>query len=147
MNLKKYLVSAATILFLAAPTWAADGWERNSEYNQHYNSKTVQTLSGKIVSVDRNHAPLKGMMAVFSAIIQPEKGEAMEIQVGPSWFTSFYRHDWNIQPGDQMIVSGSVVTLEGHTMMIVSQGQKGQHKLTVRNHQGQPVWDFDIAGF
>ena len=147
MTIKNFVVNAAAVLLLAAPAWANDGWERNSEYNKNYNVKTVQTITGKVLEIDRNYRPLKGMIPGFSAVVQPAKGDPIRVQIGPNWFTSYYRQQWNTQVGDQVTLTGSVVNLNGQRVMLVSQGQKGEHKLTIRDSQGSPVWDIQIAGF
>jgi len=147
MSLRKLLVNVAALALLTVPAFAADGWEHNSEYNKLFNTKTTQTVSGKIVKVDRHYSPLKGMQPGFMAVIQPGTGDPMEVQIGPEWFTSFFHSEWKVKVGDVVTVTGPVVNVGGHSAMMVVQGQKDEHKMTLRNKQGWPVWDLEVADF
>lgn len=154
MNIKRAVVTLAATICLSLPALAGGaggsplgGWDRNSDYNQHFSTRNLVTLTGKVTRVDRNAHPLQGMDAGLVATIKTDSGEMAEIQVGPTWFTQFYHPKWNIQTGDQITVTGSRVSLGGHPVVMVVTGQKGALKLTVRNQQGSPIWDFPAEGF
>lgn len=144
---KHFGVALATLSLLVAPALADDGWGSNSEYNHHFNPKTVQSIRGTVTKLSDNVAPLKGMQPGFVAIVQTEAGQAVEVQVGPKWFTDFYHQQWNSKVGDKVTVTGSLVNLNGHQVLMVTQGQNGQHKMAIRARDGQPVWDVKIANF
>ena len=148
MNVKSLLAGAVLVASLSGAALAADdGWENNSDYTRHFDHKTIVTVTGTVEKVDRKCIPLKGMEPGFAAIIKTDKGEHVEVQVGPVWFTSFYHHRWNAQIGDRVKVVGSKVTLNGHPAIMAMYGEKGKLKMTVRNPAGAPVWDFPVEGF
>ena len=144
---KRFATGFAALALLVSPALADDGWGGSSEYNQHFNPKTVQTVQGKVIKLSDNVAPLKGMQPGFVATIQTEAGQAVEVQVGPKWFTNFYHQDWNSKVGDSVKVTGSLVNIKGRQVLMVTQGQNGNHKMAIRSRDGQPVWDVKIANF
>lgn len=137
----------AALALLAAPALADDGWGSGSDYNQHFNPKSVQTVRGKVVKLAHNVSPLRGMQPGFAATIQTENGQTVEAQIGPKWFTNFYHQEWNSKVGDNVSVTGSLVQLNGQNVLMVTQGQNGNHKMVIRSRDGQPVWDVKIANF
>lgn len=147
----KFAKAILSLLFVATLTLGAqareDGWGRNSEYTKLFSSKSVETVTGEVVKIDRDCRPLKGMEAGYCVVIRNEDGKELEAQVGPAWFTSFYREKWDIREGDNVTVTGSVVDIGGKKVMIVSQGSKGDLKMTTRSNTGVPVWDLDISDF
>lgn len=148
MTIKKFFLSAVTLTLLAAPAFSIDdGWGSKSEYTRMFNPRTIQTVSGKVVKLDRNYRPLKSMQPGFLAVIQPAQGEPIQVQVGPTWFTNFYRDQWKTKIGDQVTVTGSLVTIDGHRTLMVTKGQNGNHRMTVRTTQGLPVWDLGQSDF
>ncbi len=124
-----------------------DGWQRDSPYNKHFNPKTVQTVRGTVVALERDLRPLPGMASGFGVMIQTGDQEELNLHIGPTWFTQNYRDDWKVQPGDEVEVRGSLVEVGGKKAMMVVWGRKGDHVMTVRNHEGAPVWDIKIEGF
>jgi len=150
--MKRSLVLSLTLAFLLAGAALAasgplDGWQSDSPYNRLFNPKTVQTLQGTVLSIDRDLHPLPGMASGFGAVIQTEDGRKVHLHIGPTWFTQNFRDDWRVQVGDRVEVRGSVVTLQGNTVMMVNWGRKGEHVMTVRTPEGRPVWDVKIEGF
>jgi len=147
MKFQQAILTAATAICLTLPAFAADGWDRASDYNKQFNSRSIVTMSGTVTKVDREAHPMKGMQAGLVATLKSDSGEITEVQVGPTWFTKFYHPKWNIQTGDRIKVTGSRVTIDGHPALMVVVGEKGSLKLTVRNRQGSPIWDFPVEGF
>lgn len=147
MNIKQTLVNTAILLSLAAPALAHDGWEGKSEYQKHFNARTIQTVSGKVVKIDHNHTPLRGMAPGYAAVIQPANGEAITVEIAPNWFTAFNKQKYDAAVGTQMTVTGSVVTLDGHKVLYATQTQQGNNKTSLRNNQGWPVWDTEVSDF
>ena len=144
LTLALALLAAGSALAAGTPQ---GGWERDSEYNKLYNPKTVELLQAKVLSIDRDLRPLPGMEAGAGCLVETAKGRKIMVHVGPIWFTQNFRDDWNVQPGDQIVVRGSVITLNGATVMMLDWGRKGEHVMTVRDKEGVPVWDVKIEGF
>ncbi len=150
--MRRHLALTLTLLLLLTGAALAaggplDGWQTDSPYNKLYDLKTVQTLQGTIVSIDRELHPLPGMASGFGAAVQTADGRKVNLHVGPTWFTQNFRDDWKVQPGDLVEVRGSLITLHGATVMMVNWGRKGDHVMTVRNPEGKPVWDVKVEGF
>lgn len=146
----KFSQCVLTLLFcgcLALGALANDGWGRDSAYTKLYNTETVKTVTGKIESIDRAARPLKGMAPGFSVVVKDDSGAKTEAQIGPAWFTSFYKEKWNAKVGDKVTITGSVVDVGGKPVMIVRQGSKGELQMTCRNQNGLPVWDLDVSDF
>ena len=153
MTIRGFGFTLATALMLAIPAGAAptqptdDGWGRNSAYNQKFDPKAMVTVSGTVEKVNRDSHPLAGMAPGFSMQVKTDKGEHLEAQIGPKWFTEFYHHKWNVQPGDRFTLTGSKVNIGGHPVVMVVQGSKGNLKATVRNKSGVPIWDLEMEDF
>ena len=148
MSWKSYVVPVVSGLVLMQAAWAGpDGWERGSAYNKIFNPKTIVTVEGTVEKVDRDNHPLQGMEPGFAVTLKTAKGEKVDAQVGPIWFTSFFTKKWNAQVGDKVSVTGSEVSVGGKKVLMVIQGKKGDLQMTVRNKSGVPVWDLGITDF
>ena len=149
--MRKFIFKVATLSLLglmALPALAGDGWEKGSPYNQMFDPKSIVTVSGKITKIDRDNHPLKGMGAGFAAVMKTNKGEDVTIQVGPHWFTSYYKQKWDVKVGDSVEVTGSSVKIDGKPVIMVVQGRKGTMAMTIRSKKtGAPVWDLQIEDF
>lgn len=146
------------VLMLAAVVWAAaplaaeepvhrEGWERGGVYDSLFNPNTVETISGKVIEIDRHHRPLPEMECGVAAIVQTADGRKVVCEVGPEWFTEYFKRQWNVQPGDEVTVKGSMVQVHGGPAMMVMWGRKGDMSMTVRSPKGAPIWDLDVADF
>lgn len=124
----------------------SDGWGRDSQYTQKFNPKSIVTIKGKVTRLDREARPLAGMDKGFAATVQTDKGEEI-VQVGPLWFTSYFKQKWDVQVGDQVEVTGSKVTLDGKSVIMAVQGKKGNLVMTCRSKSGKPVWDLEVEDF
>ena len=101
MKVPKFVLALVFCGSLAVGAVANDGWGRDGSYTKLYNPDTVKTITGKIVSVNRESRPLKGMGPGFSVVLKDDSGVATEAQVGPAWFTSFYKEKMECQGGRQ----------------------------------------------
>lgn len=145
-------------VLLALLTWSAapllaeeqmhqEGWERGGAYDSLFNPDTVETVTGQVVSMDRHHRPLPTMECGVAATVRTADGREVVCEIGPEWFTEYFRRQWNVQPGDQVTVKGSMIQVGGKPAMMVIWGRKGDLSMAVRSAQGAPVWDLDVADF
>jgi hypothetical protein len=138
-------VIAVVSLLLAAEAVSAQrgmqwrgsgGWGPAGPYGRMYDPKTVETIKGEVVSVDR-FAPRKGMgqgvhMAVKTAT------ETVPVHLGPSWYLE--NQDVKLAPKDTVEVTGSRITFQGKPALIAAEVRKGDEVLKLRDDSGYPVW-------
>ena len=118
------------------PWKGSRGWGMGSQYNRMYNPKTVETISGEVVSVDKI-TPMKGMSYGIHLTLKTEK-ETISVHLGPGWFIE--RQDIKIEPKDKIEVTGSRITFEGKPAIIAAEVKKGDEILKLRDENGIPVW-------
>jgi hypothetical protein len=112
------------------------GWGMSSQYNRMYNPKTVETIVGEVVSVDKI-TPMKGMSYGIHLTLKTEK-ETISIHLGPGWFIE--RQDIKIEPKDKVEVTGSRIMFEDKPAIIAAEVKKGDEILKLRDENGVPVW-------
>jgi hypothetical protein len=140
------LVAAISILSLLLITdsfaqrgmkWkGSGGWGMGTQYGKMYNPKTVETISGEVVSVDKI-TPMKGMSYGVHLIVKTDK-ETISVHLGPGWYIE--SQDIKIMPNDKVEVKGSRITFEGKPAIIAAEVRKGQEVLKLRDENGFPVW-------
>ena len=101
-----------------------------------YNPKTVETLSGEVISVDQI-TPEKGMAHGVHLTLKTEK-ETISVHLGPQWYIE--RQDTEIKAKDMIQVKGSRITFEGKPAIIAAEVKKGDEVLKLRDEKGFPYW-------
>ena len=140
------VIMAFAVLFTAAGSFAqrgpammwrgSGGWGPGTPYNKMYDPKTVETISGEIVSVDRI-TPNKGMAGGVHMIVKTDK-ETLSVHLGPSFLIE--NQDVKLQAKDKVEVKGSRVTFGGKPAIIAAEVKKGDEVLKLRDDNGFPVW-------
>ena len=131
------LVSAAeSFAQQGAGRQGSGGWGTGSQYGRLYDAKTVETISGEVVSVDKI-TPMNGMSAGVYLQLKTEK-ETVSIHLGPAWFIE--NQDVKIEAKDKIEVKGSRVTFDGKPAIIAAEVKKGDEVLKLRDETGVPVW-------
>ena len=131
-------------LFLATDSFAqqgikwrgSGGWGMGSGYGKMYNPKTIETIMGEVVSVDKI-TPMKGMHYGIHMVVKTAT-ETISIHLGPEWYVE--NQDIKIMPKDKVEVKGSRVTFEGKPAIIAAEVKKGNETLRLRDENGFPVW-------
>jgi hypothetical protein len=148
MKAMKVLLSIGAVALLFATTDAfaqrgpgmmwrgSGGWGPGSPYNKMYDPKTVETVTGEVVSVSQI-TPNKGMGAGIYMILNTGK-ETISVHLGPSWYLE--NQDVKIEPKDKVEVKGSKITFGGKPAIIAEEVKKGDEVLTLRDDSGFPVW-------
>jgi hypothetical protein len=138
-------VVAVTSLLLAAEAVSAQrgmrwhgsgGWAPGGQYGRMYDPKTVETISGEVVSVDR-FTPMKGMGQGVHMTVKTAT-ETVSVHLGPSWYVE--NQDVKLAPKDTVEVTGSRVTFQGKPALIAAEVHKGDEALKLRDDSGYPVW-------
>jgi hypothetical protein len=131
------------LLFVTASTaqrggmWkGSGGWSMGTSYGRMYNSGTVETIGGEVVSVDK-FIPMKGMSYGIHLMLKTED-ETISVHLGPGWYIE--NQDIKIQPKDKLEVKGSRVTFEGKPVIIAAEVKKGDEVLKLRDKNGFPLW-------
>ena len=112
------------------------GWGPGTQYNRMYDPKTVETISGEIVAVDRI-TPMKGMTGGVHMNVKTDK-ETISVQLGPSFYIE--NQDVKLQAKDKIEVKGSRITFDGKPAVIAAEVKKGDEVLKLRDDAGFPVW-------
>jgi hypothetical protein len=146
-NLRALIVFifAATLL-MAAQTWAqprggmmwrgSGGWGPGTPYNRNYDPKSLETVSGEVVTLDQI-TPGKGMAKGVHLTLKTDK-ETLSVHLGPAWYLE--NQDVTIEKKDRVEVKGSRIGFGGKPAIIASEVRKGDQILTLRDNDGFPVW-------
>ena len=146
--MKKYFAAMAIMvafgLILASGSYAqrgmkwkgSGGWGPGAQYSRMFDPKTVETISGEVVSVDKI-TPMKGMYYGVHLMVRTEKG-MISVHLGPGWYLE--NQDVKIEPKDKIEIKGSRVTFEGKPVIIAAEVKKGDERLKLRDENGFPAW-------
>ncbi|MBI3949498.1 MAG: DNA-binding protein [Acidobacteria bacterium] len=112
------------------------GWGMGTQYGRLYDPKTVETIHGEVVSVDRM-TPMKGMYYGIHLMVKTDK-EVISVHLGPGWYIE--NQDIRIEPKDKVEIRGSRITFEGKPAIIAAEVKKGEEILKLRDETGFPAW-------
>ena len=112
------------------------GWGREAPYGRMYDPKTVESIVGEVVAVERM-TPAKGMSHGVHVTVKTET-ETVSVHLGPAWYIE--NQDTNIEPKDKVEVKGSRITFDGKPAIIAAEIKKGEETLMLRDERGFPVW-------
>jgi hypothetical protein len=134
----------ATLLLTLSPVALAQGmkwrgsggWGPGGAYGRMYDPKTVDTVTGEVVKVDRI-TPMRGMSGGVHLVLKTDKGD-VSVHLGPQWYLE--NQDVKIEPKDTVEVTGSRVTVQGQPALIAAEVKKGDQVLKLRDAAGIPVW-------
>jgi hypothetical protein len=101
-----------------------------------YDPKTVETVSGEIVSLDKIAGPA-GRGRVH-ATLKTDKGETVSVHLGPAWYVD--NQSVTIKQGDKATVRGSRVGVDGKPVIIAAEVTKDGQTLRLRDDNGLPLW-------
>lgn len=100
---------------------------------RNYDPKTVETVQGKVLSVDKMQQRGGGVHLT----LQTDK-ETIAVHLGPSWYVD--KQTSKIETNDTITVTGSRITIDGKAAIIAAQVKKGNEILKLRDENGIPVW-------
>jgi hypothetical protein len=112
------------------------GWGMGGQYGRMYDPKTVETISGEVVSVDEMR-PMKGMSSGVHLTVKTGT-ETISVHLGPAWYIA--NQDVKISSGDKVSITGSRITFNGKPAIIAAEVKKGDEMLKLRDEGGYPVW-------
>ena len=131
------IVFATNLLAQRGMKWrGSGGWGMGSNYNRMYDPKTVETVAGEVIAVDRI-TPVKGMSYGIHLTLKTDK-ETISIHLGPGWYLE--NQDVKIELKDKIEIKGSRIMFEGNPAIIAAEVIKGDELLKLRNVNGVPLW-------
>jgi len=138
------VVLSILVLFIATESFAqggmrwkgGGGWGMGSAYGKMYNPKTVETVNGEVISIDKI-TPITGMSYGVHMTVKTDK-ETISVHLGPGWFIE--NQDIKIVQKDKVEVKGSRITFKGKPAIIAAEVKKGDEILNLRDENGFPFW-------
>lgn len=112
------------------------GWGPGTSYARMFDPKTVETITGEVISVDAI-TPAKGMSHGVHAVVKTSK-EMISVHVGPGWYME--KQNVKLVPRDTIEVTGSRITFDGKPAIIATEVKKGGEVLKLRDANGVPFW-------
>lgn len=124
-NAIKLIIVSVAVAGLLAPF--------NIVAQRNYDPKTVETIDGKVLSVETMQQRGRGVHLT----LQTDK-ETVAVHLGPSWYID--KQTPKIETNDTITVTGSRITFDGKPAIIAAQVKKGNAILNLRDENGIPVW-------
>lgn len=112
------------------------GWGPGSQYSRMYDTTTVQSIQGVVVSVD-SITPMKGMSYGVHLMVEINK-DTLSVHLGPGWYIE--NQDTKIELKDTVEVKGSKINFQGRRAFIAAEVKKGNDVMKLRDEKGFPVW-------
>jgi hypothetical protein len=137
-----FLLGTAQATEVAIRRAGGQGWGAQTAYGQLFDPATVENLRGEVVSVER-FTPLRQMGYGFLVVLETST-ETIDVHVGPGWFVA--EQDFEIAPGDRIMVRGSRILFDEKPAIIATEVRKGDRLLKLRLDNGQPVWSEEEGG-
>jgi len=114
----------------------ADAGYAEGTMGKEFNPQSMQTISGRIESVEEKDAPGKGDMVVL--MVKTTGNETVKVKLGPqTWLKS---QNIELRANDQVEVTGSKVTVDGKQCLIATEVRKDGKTLKFRDAYGKPTW-------
>jgi hypothetical protein len=112
------------------------GWGAGDPYSRMYDPKTVETLSGEVVSLE-TFTPGRRMSYGVHFTLKTDK-ETIPVHLGPSWYVE--KQAVALAQGDKVEVTGSRIMYQGKPTIIAAEVKKGGQVLKLRDPNGVPAW-------
>ena len=106
---------------------------------RNYDPKTVETVEGKVLSVEKTQQRGHGIHLTLQT-----DGEPISVHLGPSWYVD--KQTLHIETNDTITLIGSRVAIDGKPAIIAAQVKKGDEVLKLRDDNGVPVWSRSRRG-
>jgi len=104
-------------------------------YDRMYDPKTLGSVSGEVVSVDKITG--QGTGYGLRLTLKTDK-ETILVYLGPGWFLE--KQNLAFAPREKVEVTGSQVAFQGKPAIIAAQVKKADKSLKLRDSAGIPAW-------
>lgn len=101
-----------------------------------YNTNTVETVRGVVVSVEKPTPPQDPGYGIH-LMLKTDK-ESIPVHLGPASYVE--KQTPRIEAKDSVEVTGSRITLDGKPAIVAAKVKKGNEVLTLRDETGRPAW-------
>lgn len=129
------MMKTTNLIIVATAIGAAFG-ASNAAAQRNYDPKTVETIQGKVLSVEKT-TPAKSRGYGVHLMLQTDK-ETIPVHLGPASYID--KQTPRIETSDTITVIGSRVTVDGKPAIVAAQIKKGNEVLKLRDDNGVPVW-------
>jgi len=106
-------------------------------YGMMWDAKTLVTLSGEVISVDRYTPGRGGGSYGLSLTVKTDK-ETLPVILGADWYVE--KQNVKIEPKDKVGIKGSRVMLQDQPTILAAEVKKGDKILKLRDDKGVPLW-------
>jgi hypothetical protein len=126
-------------LILVNASWAQPGMGGGGgvHYGTMWDAKTVATVNGEVVSVDK-YTPGRGGTAYGLRLTLKTGTESLPVILGPAWYID--QQHFAVAPKDNVEIKGSQLAIQGQPTIIAQEVKKGDQVLKLRDDKGAPLW-------
>ncbi|MCI0675213.1 MAG: hypothetical protein L0Y42_05480, partial [Phycisphaerales bacterium] len=93
-------------------------WLPDSPYGQKFNLSSIQTIRGRVQSIQR-FRPMSDMAEGVRVMVKTDDNQTIEVHLGPAWFIE--RQQMQFKEGDEVRVIGSRVQIDGKPVIMASE--------------------------
>jgi len=122
---------------LAQPGMGAGGSVPRVHYGTMWDSKTIETLSGEVVAVEK-YVPGRGGTSYGLRLSVRTDKETIPVFLGPAWYIEEQRIKF--AANDKIEVKGSKMSIQGQPTIIAQEVKKAGAILRLRDDKGAPLW-------
>jgi hypothetical protein len=104
---------------------------------RNYDPKTVETVTGTVVTVERTSAKGQNKAGGVHLVVKTDQ-EEIAVHLGPAWYVE--KQALKIAAQDTIEVRGSRVSFGGKPAIVAAEVKKGDQVLKLRDDSGAPLW-------
>jgi len=130
------LLLPATAIAQGARGHGSQGWGAGGAYARLYDPAKVERVTGRVVDVLKV-TPMHGMSSGVEIVVKTAS-DKVTVHLGPTWFLD--NQDVRVLKGDDVVVEGSWIMLDGKPVVLAASVRKGDEILTLRDASGVPSW-------
>jgi hypothetical protein len=142
IKIRIVLLLSILSLFLVTGSWAQNvgqpgGDEAPIHFSKKYDLKTVETLSGEVMAVEK-FSPGRGGPPQGLRLRVKFPQETLLVILGPIVYVE--QQNVKFGAGDRVEVKGSRMTVRGEPLIVAAEVKKGDQVLKMRNATGEALW-------
>ncbi len=112
-------------------------WGGKNQYSRKYDSNTVETIKGDVVSIDMVTYKQNKSFGVRMEV--KTKKETVAVHLGPGWYLE--SQEIKVNKKDKVEVKGSRIIYDGEPVIVAAEVTvEGNKPLKLRDSRGVPAW-------